>query len=1358
MSTLPDGTDAPEGGLGETLILSDGADLLTGGAGDDIFDLTGSIRQLDALVDSLDGGGGTDVLRAGGGDRTLGLNRLGALHRVEVLDLTQAGGALAVAVNAGIASQSDTGTFTIRFGDNAMALNTGGVISAHQIVADGPGVITLAAGTPGQMLTLGDSAGGTVITGRTATVIHGGAMGDRVTGGDGNDIFLGNGGNDTLSGGRGNDSLSGGDGGDVLSGGDGNDLLAGGPGADRLAGGAGHDQYIIGADAQGTVIADYDSRSLVERIDLQQLAGLRGLADLTLAGQGADLRVTGAGLDIVIRNVQASDLDGSDFLFAGQDPLVFNVRAGTTNAQLQQLLDNAPPHAVINIAAGTYVITEALRISRSDITIRGAGEGKTVFLTRIGSDDAAPTILVQPEDLQDSHGKLPSGLAEGSNRVLLPGTGDFKVGDLIFLSQENDDAYLRASGDLDNPDGKPDWVEPPGNSELHYLREFRSRIVSIENGVATLAEGSPYSFAAGLANVAKSTFLENVTLSDFTIRGDFSAQAGGSPDPDLFKDMLPGWGSVAALELDGVRDSALSRITLIDPAAHGFKWQRAHETTADSLTAIGAYNKDGSSGYHFLLQESFANDFTNLSSTDARHAVLFSAYNAEHYNSLHLLYANRDINFHGSADDGNAIVVDVLDQSYPQGSSPQWQAVHPGVRGLHPLSDIEGNDVTFRYARSGDRADRIVAHADGGDIAMRGGSDLGIGQGGNDRFDGGIDNDTLQGGGGNDNLLGGSGKDVLIGGTGRDILRGGDGNDLLQGGDGDDLIDGGAGGDDLYGGAGRDTFLRRFADLTDTIHDFQAGAGGDVLLIQGTAYNAFSQIELRQAGADVIVDFGPSGYTLLKNIRLNVLTAANFAFAADAAAGQDIRLKATQMHAVGTNKDDVFAASRAHVDDDSFTVLGGAGFDEIRILQSSLYANLGKVGAFSGIEGFDLSAIPALSLVVENALVSQADDDRLFLSVGGASAGKTVRLDVGPLARGNEVFIDGARQVQLAGGRDHVVKAGDGAGVDIIGDTLRDTIQGGRGNDMIRGNSGNDILSGGSGGDTLCGDRGNDTLEGGAGSDLLIVDSPGDKVIEKSGWAGTDTVRASVDFRMGGAHVENLELTGTAGLGVGNDLRNRIIGNTANNVLDGGKGIDTLAGGAGNDTYLLRTPGDTVIEKAGGGIDTVKAFYSATLGAHVERLYIQTVLDRAGKGVEGIKATGNALDNLLVGNPFDNTLAGGGGKDTLQGGAGADTFVFDRAPGAGNVDRILDFDANEAREGDILMMKRSVFAGLDKGRLDQDHFHLGTAAQDADDRFIFDRASGRLWFDADGTGADGQDLVATFADGARVAAHDILLF
>ncbi|WP_135507426.1 calcium-binding protein [Roseovarius aestuariivivens] len=327
-------------------------------------------------------------------------------------------------------------------------------------------------------------------------------------------------------------------------------------------------------------------------------------------------------------------------------------------------------------------------------------------------------------------------------------------------------------------------------------------------------------------------------------------------------------------------------------------------------------------------------------------------------------------------------------------------------------------------------------------------------------------------------------------------------------------------------------------------------------------------------------------------------------------------------------------------------------------------------------------------------------------------------------------------------------------------------LRGANGNDNILGAATDERLEGRNGIDTINGFLGDDTIDGGAGADLLIggpgsdriyVDDAGDRVAESRKWAGHDTVVSEVDFRMGRKHIEDLELTGTARLGAGNGLQNRITGNDADNVIDGGKNNDTMVGGLGDDRYILRTPGDVIVEEFGEGNDVVLAYQSYALAAHVEQLFMQTVRTKDGSPAI-FNGIGNGLDNTIVGTPFSNTIVGREGRDTLKGQRGADTFVFDRAIGPDNVDRIIDFNTNEANEGDRLLMKGTVFGGMAAGVLSAADFVAGTAAADASDRFIFDQASGQLWFDADGSGAGAQELIATFEQNATVTAADIEIF
>ncbi|WP_161992639.1 matrixin family metalloprotease [Aureimonas leprariae] len=224
--------------------------------------------------------------------------------------------------------------------------------------------------------------------------------------------------------------------------------------------------------------------------------------------------------------------------------------------------------------------------------------------------------------------------------------------------------------------------------------------------------------------------------------------------------------------------------------------------------------------------------------------------------------------------------------------------------------------------------------------------------------------------------------------------------------------------------------------------------------------------------------------------------------------------------------------------------------------------------------------------------------------------------------------------------------------------------------------------------------------------------------------------------------------------------KDKLDGNGGNDSLDGGTGADTMSGGQGNDVYYVDNKRDKVVEAAGAGTDTVFARISLTLAANVENLTMT--------GASGIKATGNDLANTIVGNAGNNKLSGlggddrlfgGAGNDKLTGGLGDDAFVFDTSPGKGNVDKIADFH-NVSGDNDLLQLDHAVFTALTTtGVLAEDAFaaNAGGHAMQADDRIVYDTASGKLFYDADGSGNGAAVQFATLGGHPALTHQDFLV-
>jgi Ca2+-binding RTX toxin-like protein len=138
----------------------------------------------------------------------------------------------------------------------------------------------------------------------------------------------------------------------------------------------------------------------------------------------------------------------------------------------------------------------------------------------------------------------------------------------------------------------------------------------------------------------------------------------------------------------------------------------------------------------------------------------------------------------------------------------------------------------------------------------------------------------------------------------------------------------------------------------------------------------------------------------------------------------------------------------------------------------------------------------------------------------------------------------------------------------------------------------------------------------------------------------------------------------------------------------------------------------------------------------------------------GQRLVGGRGKDVLSGSSGDDFLLGGAGLDVLRGGAGRDAFVFSTKPSKANYDRIADFNVVD----DSIHLARSAFSKVGKpGVLKKGAFWTGGKAHDRDDRVIYDKAKGILYYDPDGIGAAPQIKFATISKKLKMSYKDFFV-
>jgi Ca2+-binding RTX toxin-like protein len=226
----------------------------------------------------------------------------------------------------------------------------------------------------------------------------------------------------------------------------------------------------------------------------------------------------------------------------------------------------------------------------------------------------------------------------------------------------------------------------------------------------------------------------------------------------------------------------------------------------------------------------------------------------------------------------------------------------------------------------------------------------------------------------------------------------------------------------------------------------------------------------------------------------------------------------------------------------------------------------------------------------------------------------------------------------------------------------------------------------------------------------------------------------------------------------------------------GKKYWQTIDDAGGTDTIVYSGSSKCLIDLRPGHFNTLSdriKFSNGDSSRATVMIGPDVVIERARGGSGSDTLIGNSADNRLKGGSGNDKLRDGGGNDQLigglgndqlngslgndllAGGKGKDIFIFSNALSANgnNTDRISDFIAKD----DTIRLDDKIFGGLKTGALSSTRFCSGPSAKDSSDRIIYNKSTGELFYDPDGTGAAAQIKFATLVLLPKLTAADFFI-
>ncbi|MEG4085903.1 cadherin-like domain-containing protein [Microcoleus sp. POL10_C6] len=1182
----------------------------------------------------------------------------------------------------------------------------------------------------------------TIFGGKGNDDCEGGEDDDVIKGDRGNDKVNGGKGNDTLNGGKDNDTVIGGEGNDDCEGDDGDDWVHGKEGKDKVKGGAGNDSIYGGKD-------DDDCKGDEGNDNVR---GDRGNDDCE-GGDGNDTVNGGKDNDTVKGGAGSDKCEGDD----GDD----SVSGGTGNDTVNGGGDSdvcSGDDGDDSVSGGTGNDTVS---GGGDSDVCSGDDGDDSVSGGIGDDTVsgdAGNDLCEGDDGDDSvmgGAGDDSVMGGGGNDTLVTGDGnDVADGgqgdDSVSGGGDGNDTLMGGDGNdtLMGGTGNHTCVGGAGN-DVYVVSNSTSGASAV---ITDFADNEDKFLLFGDLNFSSLTFIQigvntEIRVNNFAIALLLNVNATLITAAD-FLGVNPQTPTQPQTPTPTQPQTPIFNPPQLEVSETLIAGSSGQEQTITSELLRVSDTGQGPGGITFTLTELPPATTGQLFVNGVPVTQTGVTFTQEDINAGRVTF-RAAVGFVGAATfgfqatngqralTGKTFSLKIEQDSFNFAGNPEGQAIAGSATLPNNIVGSEGDDnITAGQGKDtiiGGKGKDTIIGGDGDDDIDGGDDDdyieVGLGKNkiktgqGNDKVKGGNDNDDIDGGDDDDNIEAGGGDDTVIGGSGNDTLTGNEGNDTIEGGEGTNI---------LSGGPGSDRFVYRTSRQqiqtvveADFITDFDVN--NDVLELSNAAFNVGASI-LTEVKITATSTFGSIG-------------SGNFLdFTTDISVNSIARLQAR------------------------FVELGGN--PDVPVFCQFIDAETGRVVVVYGVAG-RLDIVASFSLNVRLTV-----NNFVFI-------GEPLTIPVGTAGADNVDFTTSPAPVNYDG------LAGDDK---IVGSNFNDSLKGGDGNDTITGGLGLDFISGGTGSDLFVyrttkegGDKisdftvGVDKFEFSASAFGNLTTTNFDGV---SGSTPDITGKEFVIFT-GGSYA-SLEAAQAKALGNSTTAGFFAFTNAANETV---LYFDSNGTAAGGSTLIAN------LGTAASNLGTADFVFTGTIapsagtttnsGSIVDLTAAGNTypsdFNNFGSGAGGynfttpVLFTGDAKANSVTGTEFADIFSGGSGADVLTGGAGADLFVY-KAVGEGG-DTITDFTAGT----DKFQFTASAFGNLTTTNFDGvsgstpditgKEFVIFTGGSYASLEaaqakalgnsttagfFAFTNAANEtvLYFDSNGTAADGSTLIANLGTAA----------